>query len=82
MRASGFGTYQAFTAAGPMTAYAISYFLLSLDIEDYRWFWVGGTIIQLVLLVFAIFFMPETLPLDKRKRFQWYSITFCLHCCC
>ena len=36
-----------------MTAYANSYFLLSLDIEDYRWFGVGGTIIQLVLLVFV-----------------------------
>ena len=69
MRSSGFGTYQAFTAAGPLTAFIVAFYLLSLDIDDYSWFWVFALVVQVTLLAFAVVFMPETLPRDKRKQF-------------
>ena len=58
MRASGFGTMQAVSSLGPLTAFGIGYWLLSRNITDYSWFWAVAVGLQCMLLVFQIFFMP------------------------
>jgi MFS family permease len=56
---------------GPMTGYAVAYWVLSFDITDYRWFWVVALIVQIFLVGFAFRIMPETLRADKKRLFSW-----------
>ena len=46
MRASGFGTMQAVMSLGPLGAFGLGYWLLSMSITDYTVFWAVAVGLQ------------------------------------
>ena len=73
-RAKGFPLLAMVSGVGPILGYAIAFTLLSMYIADYQWVWLTATSSGLLLLLFNVVLLPESLPASMRKPFAWRDL--------
>ena len=73
-RAKGFPLLAMVSGFGPILGYAIAFTLLSQYIADYQWVWLVATTSGVLLLLFNICLLPESLPKSLRKPFTWRDL--------
>jgi MFS family permease len=73
-RAKGFPLLAMVGGMGPILGYAIAFTLLSMYIADYQWVWLVATTSGMLLLLFNVVLLPESLPTSMRKPFDWRDL--------
>ena len=70
MREQGFSMLAGFGRVGPLLAFGFAYWFLSLHWDTYTLFWSVTASVNLLVFMFTLFLLPESMPREQQKPFS------------